>query len=839
MSYKKQLKYTSFDDFMKSTEFDFSKFNFENPAICNTLLKLYDQGHSFLSKGDDETAFQLLFRFFEGNMELRRSKFYLKDKMYIENFISNEKLAKTVETLENLKKSLKTRYEEQDKKTTINYELNVNNTAPECNNKQSSEKKIVSVKKFISPTELIDMIKNENKKILIIDTRETKEFEKSHMNLNIILTDEIKKQNLISYINVPSILIENVVWNLTKSLKMYEKTNVLNKNQTVEQVFSSRAEYEYIIMFDQETSFENFKIDSKISILKKAIYDYEINQKLKNEPIILNGGWNQWILYYPVFATNTGTLVANEKKATITGEELFRKTFDFDYPELIVNKSDSKQIDQRNHKEKESINNITNESNNIDTQVNNFTEIEDSVININQKTNLIKISVPDIDRKSKPPSSAVLQNKEIILNENFNQIINNTVSNVNDINLKKTKRLDKENIDSKLFNHESDYENNVSTVKLSFSENNSNLLEKNNKSTNLNETIFNAVYAPIRFNKPFHTPYMKDGSAKILNKETGIFSYYPSSTQLSSSSILMPSQKNENSNEKIEIPSKIQTIPTIGPKPKVNIESKSQKESNLKRTISSPNIANLEDNNLVSPNISEDLEMNKNALKFDPKLEIVTTSRVNDNLSDILISKAQDFNKKKNANIIKPTINRNSKPMSENVMRSRIEELEPIFGNVYAGLTGIRNLGNTCFLNSIIQCLSMTEKLVKYFLTGLYKNDLNRTNELGFRGEIADEFLIIIQSIWGGHCRIISPKRFKAIIGQFNEQFVTNEQQDAQELLLFLLDGLHEDLNRVLNRPKLTEKEDDKELSDRESAISAWNIHLTINNSIIVDLFQV
>ena len=99
MSYKKQLKYTSFDDFMKSTEFDFSKFNFENPAICNTLLKLYDQGHSFLSKGDEETAFQLLFRFFEGNMELRRSKFYLKDKMYIENFISKEKLAKTVETL--------------------------------------------------------------------------------------------------------------------------------------------------------------------------------------------------------------------------------------------------------------------------------------------------------------------------------------------------------------------------------------------------------------------------------------------------------------------------------------------------------------------------------------------------------------------------------------------------------------------------------------------------------------------------------------------------------------------------------------------------------------------
>ncbi len=157
----------------------------------------------------------------------------------------------------------------------------------------------------------------------------------------------------------------------------------------------------------------------------------------------------------------------------------------------------------------------------------------------------------------------------------------------------------------------------------------------------------------------------------------------------------------------------------------------------------------------------------------------------------------------------------------------------------HSGLTGIRNLGNTCFMNSIIQCLSMTESLVKFFLSGSFKQDLNRTNELGFKGEIADEFLIIIQSIWGGHCRIISPRRFKAIIGQFNEQFVTNEQQDAQELLLFLLDGLHEDLNRVQNRPKLTQNDDDGEVVDQEAAKIAWNTHLSINNSIIVDLFQV
>jgi ubiquitin carboxyl-terminal hydrolase 8 len=842
MSSKKELKYTNFEEFMKSTEFDFSKFNFENPSICNTLLKLFDQGNSFLSKGDEETAFQLLFRFFEGNMELRRTKLYTKDKTFIENFISNEKLAKTVEALENLKKNLKARY---DQKIILNHKTNMDKTSTENNNKEFSENNNASfslVKKFFTPKELIDLIKNTDHKILIIDTREAKDFDQSQMNLSIMLADERKKQNSISYINIPSTLIENVVWNLTKSLKKFEKKNALNKNQTVEQVFSSRAEYEYIVMFDQETDFDNFKIDSKLSILKKAIYEYEINTKLKNEPIILNGGWKQWVIYYPVFTTNTEAITSGNKanKNGLKDEKSFKKAFDFDYPELIETNSDSKQSNRKNQKEIELIHNII--SNNTINDSQDDATAEDNIkkndlgMVQNQTKNSIKLSVPDIDRKSKPGSSYVLQIKEIEPDENEKLINNNMSNDINNMNLKKENEL--ENDKNESFNRESEYQNNNYFNKKSFPENISNLkpLEKNNNA-NLNETIFNVVYAPNRLNKPFHTPYMKDGSAKILNKETGLFSYYPSSSQFSSPSILKASQKNENLNEKNLTPSistKPQTVPPIlGPKPKVNSQSKTDKETNLKRTISSPNIANIDDDNLVNPKDSEDLKMNKNSLNFDKNLSNITKS------PNFSASAIQDLKSKNDSNIIRPNINRNSKPMPENVMRSRIEELEPIFGNVYPGLTGIRNLGNTCFLNSIIQCLSMTERLVKYFLNGSYKNDLNRTNELGFRGEIADEFLIIIQSIWGGHCRTISPKRFKAIIGQFNEQFITNEQQDAQELLLFLLDGLHEDLNRVFNRPKLSAKENDKELPDKESSITAWNIHLSINNSIIVDLFQV
>uniref|UniRef100_A0A673AJW5 Ubiquitin carboxyl-terminal hydrolase n=1 Tax=Sphaeramia orbicularis TaxID=375764 RepID=A0A673AJW5_9TELE len=153
------------------------------------------------------------------------------------------------------------------------------------------------------------------------------------------------------------------------------------------------------------------------------------------------------------------------------------------------------------------------------------------------------------------------------------------------------------------------------------------------------------------------------------------------------------------------------------------------------------------------------------------------------------------------------------------------------------GLCGLSNLGNTCFMNSALQCLSNASPLTEYFLNDQYEAEINRENPLGMRGEIAEAYADLVKQMWLSRSSYVAPRTFKTQVGRFAPQFSGYQQQDSQELLAFLLDGLHEDLNRVKKKPYLALR-DAEGRPDEIVAKEAWTNHRLRNDSIIVDIFH-
>jgi len=154
-----------------------------------------------------------------------------------------------------------------------------------------------------------------------------------------------------------------------------------------------------------------------------------------------------------------------------------------------------------------------------------------------------------------------------------------------------------------------------------------------------------------------------------------------------------------------------------------------------------------------------------------------------------------------------------------------------------AGACGLHNLGNTCFMNSTLQALSNTIPLRAYYQSGDFKSDISKA-PLGMNGRLASCFAELLSQLWASKYTVLPPTELKKLIGEKCPDFDGNQQQDAQELLTFLLDGLHEDVN-MANYPRpLVEDPSTAGKTDVLVAQEAWLGNLRRNKSRIVDIFQ-
>jgi ubiquitin C-terminal hydrolase len=158
------------------------------------------------------------------------------------------------------------------------------------------------------------------------------------------------------------------------------------------------------------------------------------------------------------------------------------------------------------------------------------------------------------------------------------------------------------------------------------------------------------------------------------------------------------------------------------------------------------------------------------------------------------------------------------------------------------GLTGLKNIGNSSYINSIIQCLSNTPELMYYYVSGIYRKDLkiSEGKKKGFvQGKLTKEFADLLGKMWIENKKVVSPQDVKYSICDLTNIFNNNNQHDSSEFLMFLLNFLHDEINKDKSKGSTSFYEPPKK--ENESDISAsqrfWNLFKKKNNSIITDLF--
>lgn len=132
------------------------------------------------------------------------------------------------------------------------------------------------------------------------------------------------------------------------------------------------------------------------------------------------------------------------------------------------------------------------------------------------------------------------------------------------------------------------------------------------------------------------------------------------------------------------------------------------------------------------------------------------------------------------------------------------EVLSPVFG---PGLTGMKNLGNSCYINSVVQALFSLPAYRDFFSGKSFDETVINPAE-----DLYSQLLKLYDGLVSGrysrpsglkgdlYQEGIKPSAFKNLIGEGHSEFRTNKQQDANEFLLYLFDKIDKEFGLTLNR---------------------------------------